>query len=141
MKVVLNLDDNNEKLTLGEKILFLTVGVLITLIVGYFIWTIGEGIYRQCNQIEWTATVEELEPGIYGYTSTTVSNVPAENYEMLAVLCNGTYMNIKGHVQIVYDSNTPYIEYKSTSIVNADSVIIHAQKGQIKNNGVSTVTR
>lgn len=141
MKVVLNLDGNNEKLTLREKILFLTIGVLITLIVGYFIWTIGEGIYRQCNPIEWTATVEELEPGIYGYTSTTVSNIPAENYEMLTVLCNGTYVNIKGRVQIVYDSNTPYIEYKSTSIVNADSVIIHVQKGQIKNNGVSTVTR
>lgn len=139
--MVLNLDGNNEKLTLGEKILFLAVGVLITLIVGYFIWTIGKGIYRQCNPIEWTATVEELEPGIYGYTSTTVSNIPAENYEMLTVLCNGTYMNIKGHVQIVYDSNTPYIEYKSTSIVNTDSVIIHAQKEQIKNNGVSTVVR
>ena len=139
MKVVLNLDGNDEKLTLVEKILFLTVGVLITLIIGYFIWAIGEGIYRHYNPIEWTATIEELEPGIYGYTSTTVSNIPAENYEMLTVLCNGTYMNIKGHVQIVYDSNTPYIEYKSTSIVNADSVIIHAQKGQIKNNGVSTV--
>ena len=50
-------------------------------------------------------------------------------------------MNIKGHVQIVYDSNTPYIEYKSTSIVNTDSVIIHAQKEQIKNNGVGTVVR
>lgn len=137
--MVLNLDGNNEKLTLGEKILFLTVGVLVTFIVGYFVWAIGEGIYRQYNPIKWTATVEELEPGIYGYTSTTVSNIPAENYEMLTVLCNGTYMNIKGHIRIVYDSNTPYIEYKSTSIVNADSVIIHAQKGQIKNNGVSTV--
>lgn len=135
------MDGNNEKLTLGEKILFLTVGVLITLIVGYFVWAIGDGIYRHYNPIEWTATIEELEPGIYGYTSTTVSNIPAENYEMLTVLCNGTYMNIKGYVQIVYDNNTPYIEYKSTSIVNADSVIIHAQKGQIKNNGVSTVTR
>ena len=133
------MDGNNEKLTLGEKILFLTVGVLVTFIVGYFVWAIGEGIYRQYNPIKWTATVEELEPGIYGYTSTTVSNIPAENYEMLTVLCNGTYMNIKGHIRIVYDSNTPYIEYKSTSIVNADSVIIHAQKGQIKNNGVSTV--
>lgn len=83
-------------------------------------------------------SLKNNEPKIE-YTSTTVSNIPAENYEMLTVLCNGTYMNIKGHVQIVYDSNTPYIEYKSTSIVNADSVIIHAQKGQIKNNGVSTV--
>lgn len=106
--MVLNLDGNNEKITLGEKILFLTVGVLITLIVGYFVWAIGDGIY--------------------GYTSTTVSNIPAENYEMLTVLCNGTYMNIKGHVKIVYDSNAPYIEYKSTNTVNADSVIIHVQK-------------
>ena len=50
-------------------------------------------------------------------------------------------MNIKGHVKIVYDSNAPYIECKLTNTVNADSVIIHVQKGQIKNNGVSTVTR
>ena len=141
MKVVLNLDGNNEKLTLGEKILFLTVGGLITLIVGYFVWAIGDGIYRHYNPIEWTAAIEELEPGIYGYTSTMVSNVPAENYEMLTVLCNGTYMNIKGHIEIVYDSNAPYTEYKSTNTVNADSVIVHVQKGQIKNNGVSTVTR
>jgi hypothetical protein len=141
MKVVLNLDGNNEKLTLGEKILFLTAGVLITLIVGYFVWAIGDGIYRRYNPIEWTATIEELESGIYGYTSTMVSNVPAENYEMLTVLCNGTYMNIKEHVKIVYDSNTPYIEYKSTNTVNADSVIVHVQKEQIKNNGVSAVTR
>ena len=146
MKVVLNLDGNNEKLTLGEKILFLTVGGLITLIfatffIGYFVWAIGDGTYRHYNPIEWTATIEELEPGIYGYTSTMVSNIPAENYEMLTVLCDGTYVNIKGHVKIVYDSNAPYIEYKSTNTVNADSVIIHVQKGQIKNNGVSTVTR
>ena len=129
------------KFSLGEKILLSIIVIFTTLFIGYFVWTIGDGIYRHYNPIEWTAIIEELEPGIYGYTSTTVSNIPAENYEMLTVLCNGTYMNIKGHVQIVYDSNTLYIEYKSTSIVNADSVIIHAQKVQIKNNGVSTVTR
>lgn len=131
--------NESAKLAFGEKILFLIVGALITLVVGYFAWVIGDGIYRHYNPIEWTATVEELEPGIYGYISTTVSNIPAENYEMLTVLCNGTYMNIKGHVQVVYDSGFPYIEYKSTNIVNTDSVTIHAQKGQIKNNGVSTV--
>ena len=62
---MLNLNSNNEKLTLGEKILFLTVGVLITLVVGYFVWAIGDGIYRHYNPIEWTATIEELEPDIY----------------------------------------------------------------------------
>lgn len=129
------------KLTFGEKILFLIIGALVTLIVGYFVWAIGDGIYRHYNPIERTATIEELEPGIYGYTSIMVSNIPAENYEMLTVLCNGTYINIKGHVKIVFDDNSPYIEYKSTNTVNADSVIIHVQKGQIKNNGVSTVTR
>jgi len=139
--VVLNLDGKDVKLSLGEKILLSIIVVFATLFIGYFVWVIGDGIYRHYNPIEWTATIEELESGIYGYTSTMVSNVPAENYEMLTVLCNGNYMNIKGHVKIVYDSNAPYIEYKSTNTVNADSVIIHVQKGQIKNNGVSTVTR
>lgn len=139
--MVLNLDGKDVKLSLGEKILLSIIVVFATLFIGYFVWVIGDSIYRHYNPIEWTATIEELESGIYGYTSTMVSNVPAENYEMLTVLCNGTYMNIKGHVKIVYDSNTPYIEYKSTNTVNADSVIVHVQKGQIKNNGVSAVTR
>lgn len=139
--MVLNLDGKDVKFSLGEKILLSIIVIFATLFIGYFVWVIGESIYRRYNPIEWTATIEELESGIYGYTSTMVSNVPAENYEMLTVLCNGTYMNIKGHVKIVYDSNAPYIEYKSTNTVNADSVIIHVQKGQIKNNGVSTVTR
>ena len=136
---MLNLDGKDVKLSLGEKILLSIIVIFATLVIGYFVWVIGESIYRHYNPIEWTATIEELESGIYGYTSTMVSNVPAENYEMLTVLCNGTYMNIKGHVKIVYDSNAPYIEYKSTNTVNADSVIIHVQKGQIKNNGVSAV--
>lgn len=139
--MVLNLDGKDVKLSLGEKILLSIIVIFTTLFIGYFVWVIGDSIYRHYNPIEWTATIEELESGIYGYTSTMVSNVPAENYEMLTVLCNGNYMNIKGHVKIVYDSNAPYIEYKSTNTVNADSVIIHVQKGQIKNNGVSTVTR
>lgn len=139
--MVLNLDSKDVKLSLGEKILLSIIVIFATLFIGYFVWVIGDGIYRHYNPIEWTATIEELESGIYGYTSAMISNVPAENYEMLTVLCNGTYMNIKGHVKIVYDSNAPYIEYKSTNTVNADSVIIHVQKGQIKNNGVSTVTR
>jgi len=139
--VVLNLDGKDVKLSLGEKILLSIIVIFATFFIGYFVWAIGDGTYRHYNPIEWTATIEELEPGIYGYTSTMVSNIPAENYEMLTVLCDGTYVNIKGHVKIVYDSNAPYIEYKSTNTVNADSVIIHVQKGQIKNNGVSTVTR
>lgn len=139
--MVLNLNGKDVKLSLGEKILLSIIVIFVTLFIGYFVWVIGDSIYRHYNPIEWTATIEELESGIYGYTSTMVSNVPAENYEMLTVLCNGTYMNIKGHVKIVYDSNTPYIEYKSTNTVNADSVIVHVQKGQIKNNGVSAVTR
>ena len=139
--MVLNLDGKDVKLSLDEKILLSIIVIFATLFIGYFVWVIGDGSYRHYNPIEWTATIEELEPGIYGYTSTMVSNVPAENYEMLTVLCNGTYMNIKGHVKIVYDSNAPYIEYKSTNTVNADSVIIHVQKGQIKNNGVNTVKR
>ena len=135
------MDGKDVKLSLGEKILLSIIVIFTTLFIGYFVWVIGDSIYRHYNPIEWTATIEELESGIYGYTSTMVSNVTAENYEMLTVLCNGTYMNIKGHVKIVYDSNTPYIEYKSTNTVNADSVIVHVQKGQIKNNGVSAVTR
>lgn len=139
--MVLNLDGKDVKLSLGEKILLSIIVIFATFFIGYFVWAIGDGTYRHYNPIEWTATIEELEPGIYGYTSTMVSNIPAENYEMLTVLCDGTYVNIKGHVKIVYDSNAPYIEYKSTNTVDADSVIIHVQKGQIKNNGVSTVTR
>lgn len=133
------MDSKNLKFSFGEKFLFIILVLLTVPIVMYFVWVIGYGVYRHYNPIEWSSAVEELEPGIYGYTSTTVSNVPAQNYEMLTVLCDGSYTTIKGKVKIMYDSDTPYIEYESTSIVNADSVTIHAQKGQIKNNGIQTI--
>lgn len=66
---------------------------------------------------------------------------PWENEDGDHVNTGVDILNGKGHIKIVYDSNAPYIEYKSTNTVNADSVIVHVQKGQIKNNGVSTVTR
>lgn len=135
------MDSKNLKFFCGGKFLFAILVLLTVPVIGYFVWVMGYGVYRHYNPIMWSSTVEELEPGIYGYTSTTVSNVPAQNYEMLTVLCNGSYMTIKGKVKIAYDSDTPYIEYESTSIVNADSVTIHAQKGQIKNNGIQQIIR
>ena len=85
--------------------------------------------------------LQEIEPGIYAYTSTVVSNIPAENYEMCTVLINGQYITIKGTVKIAKsDGSTPKIKWENRHIVNGDTVTIYADINKIKNNGVRTIS-
>ena len=85
--------------------------------------------------------LQEIEPGIYAYTSTVVSNIPAENYEMCTVLINGQYITIKGTVKIAKsDGSTPKIKWENRRIVNGDTVTIYADIDKIKNNGVRTIS-
>lgn len=83
--------------------------------------------YNSSHPIVSNYDLQEIEPGIHAYTSTVVSNIPAENYEMCTVLINGQYITIKGTVKIAKsDGSTPKIKWENRRIVNGDTVTIYA---------------
>lgn len=97
--------------------------------------------YNSSHPIVSNYDLQEIEPGIYAYTSTVVSNIPAENYEMCTVLINGQYITIKGTVKIMKsDGSVPKIKWENRRIVNGDTATIYADINQIKNNGVRAIS-
>lgn len=119
----------------------------ITAVVGIVLAILGVVLmtanveYNSSHPIVSNYDLQEIEPGIYAYTSTVVSNIPAENYEMCTVLINGQYITIKGTAKIMKsDGSVPKIKWENRRIVNGDTATIYADISQIKNNGVRAIS-
>lgn len=124
----------------GKEYAIMAVAGIVLTILGVVLM-IANVEYNSSHPIVSSYDLQEIEPGIYAYTSTVVSNIPAENYEMCTVLINGQYITIKGTVKIEKsDGSTPKIKWENRRIVNGDTVTIYADIKKIKNNGVRTIS-
>ena len=124
----------------GKEYKIIAVAGIVLTILG-IVLMIANVEYNSSHPIVSNYDLQEIEPGIYAYTSTVVSNIPAENYEMCTVLINGQYITIKGTVKIAKsDGSTPKIKWENRRIVNGDTVTIYADINKIKNNGVKTIS-
>lgn len=124
----------------GKEYAIMAVAGIVLTILGVVLM-IANVEYNSSHPIVSNYDLQEIEPGIYAYTSTVVSNIPAENYEMCTVLINGKYITIKGTVKIAKsDGSTPKIKWENRRIVNGDTVTIYADINKIKNNGVRTIS-
>lgn len=110
----------------GKEYAIMAVAGIVLTILGVVLM-IANVEYNSSHPIVSNYDLQEIEPGIHAYTSTVVSNIPAENYEMCTVLINGQYITIKGTVKIAKsDGSTPKIKWENRRIVNGDTVTIYA---------------
>lgn len=124
----------------GKEYAIMAVAGIVLTILGVVLM-IANVEYNSSHPIVSNYDLQEIEPGIHAYTSTVVSNIPAENYEMCTVLINGQYITIKGTVKIAKsDGSTPKIKWENRRIVNGDTVTIYADINKKKNNGVRTIS-
>lgn len=124
----------------GKEYTITAVAGIVLAILGVVLMTANVE-YNSSHPIVSNYDLQEIEPGIYAYTSTVVSNIPAENYEMCTVLINGQYITIKGTVKIMKsDGSVPKIKWENRRIVNGDTATIYADINQIKNNGVRAIS-
>ena len=124
----------------GKECTIMVVAGIVLTILGLVL--MGANVeYNSSHPTVSNYDLQEIEPGIYAYTTTVVSNIPAENYEMCTVLINGQYITIKGTVKIAKsDGSTPKIKWENRRIVNGDTVTIYADISKIKNNGVRAIS-
>lgn len=124
----------------GKEYTIMAVAGIVLTILG-LVLMIANVEYDSSHPIVSNYDLQEIEPGIYAYTSTVVSNIPAKNYEMCTVLINGQYITIKGTVKIAKsDGSAPKIKWENRRIVNGDTATIYADINQIKNNGVKAIS-
>lgn len=88
---------------------------------------------NQCTESEYS--LSELNEGVYAIYYNTHSRVPADNYEVVTVNCNGNIRTYKGHVSISYTNAEPYIIVQDVNWVNADRVYVYVPQGAVSYEG------
>ena len=105
--------------------------VIIIGIISAFILFIVCMIHYGNRSTENTYRLSEVNDGVYAIYYSTHSRVPAQNYEVITVCCNGNIYTFKGSVQISYVDTEPYATVKQYNLVNSDEVHIYVPKGTV----------
>ena len=105
--------------------------VIIIGIISAFVLFIICMIYYGNRSTENTFQLSEVNDGVYAIYYNTHSRVPAQNYEVITVCCNGNIYTFKGSVQISYVDTEPYATMKQYNLVNSDEVHIYVPKGTV----------
>ena len=105
--------------------------VIIVGIISVFILFIVYMIHYGNRSTENTYQLSEVNNGVYAIYYNTHSRVPAQNYEVIMVCCNGNIYTFKGSVQISYVDIEPYATVKQYNLVNSDEVHIYIPKGTV----------
>ena len=105
--------------------------VIIIGIISAFILSIICMIRYGNQSTENTFQLSEVNDGVYAIYYSTHSRVPAQNYEVITVCCNGNIYTFKGSVQISYVDTEPYATVKQYNLVNSDEVHIYMPKGTV----------
>ena len=105
--------------------------VIIIGIISAFVLFIICMIHYGNRSTENTFQLSEVNDGAYAIYYNTHSRVPAQNYEVITVCCNGNIYTFKGSVQISYVDTEPYATVKQYNLVNSDEVHIYVPKGTV----------
>ena len=82
----------------------------------------------------------EIYDGVYGTYSTVVSSIPAQNYDIITLCCNGNIRTFKGTVHISYTNGDAYVKYKDSNTVNADELWIYVPFDTIEYQGTTGIS-
>jgi hypothetical protein len=88
---------------------------------------------------EYKYQLSEIQDGVYGVYGNVVSSIPAQNYEMITLCCDGQIKTFKGRVNITYTDETPYVILKDCNLVNADKIYVYVPFGTIEYQGTTGV--
>lgn len=107
--------------------------VCIAGIIAMGIWLLLGISFSADKTEETTVQLDELNDGIYAIYYTTHSSVPAQNYEVVTLNCDGNIQTFKGKVTISYANHSPYAEINSYKyLVNADEIHIYVPNGSVE---------
>lgn len=104
--------------------------VIISIIAAFLLFIVCMVHYGN-QSTKNTYQLSEINEGVYAIYYNTHSRVPAQNYEVVIVCCNGNIYTFKGDVQISYVGTDPYITVKQYNWVNSDEVRIYVPKGTV----------
>lgn len=126
-------EKRNNKLSSKNFVQWIAISIVIMTIVigvGSFIgW-----VYKNNTQYtEYKYSLLELNNGVYGTLTQVASSVPAQNYSMITLCCEGNIYTFKGTVEIQYTASAdPYVKIHDYNITNGDHVWVYVPSGTIE---------
>jgi hypothetical protein len=114
--------------------------VIIALLVALTLVVVGL-VVRGEQYTEHEFQLTEIQDGVYGISNTVVSSIPAQNYDIITLCCNGQIRVFKGTVHITYTNADPYEIYRNTNLTNADVLYVYVPFGSIEYQGATSVGR
>ena len=115
----------------GSIAVIVAIIFLVLTVVLFVIW----GVKSETEYVETKYNLSELNDGVYAIYYTTHSTVPAHNYEVVTLNCDGNIYTFQGHVQITYTDDNPYVIYQKRNIVNADRMYVYIPNGSVEFQG------
>ena len=109
------------------------VGIIFLIVTIVFLVILC--VKSETEYVEIKYDLSELNNGVYAIYYTTHSNVPAHNYEVITLNCNGNIYTFQGHVQITYTDENPYVIYHKRNLVNADRMYVYVPSGSVEYQG------
>lgn len=88
-------------------------------------------IHYGSQYTEYEYKLYEMSDGVYAIYYTTHSRVPAHNYEVVTVCCNGNVRTFQGNVCISFTNDEPYVKVRDYNIVNADDIYVYVPQGTV----------
>lgn len=108
---------------------------IIIAIIAITTITIGiKAFWNWANETKkYECKIEEIQNGIYARYQSTVSRVPAYNYEIITVCVNGQLITYKGSVKFVFTENENRVEVaEKPNMVHSDKVIVYTSKDSVE---------
>ena len=104
--------------------------IIFSIILAIVIFCVG--LIHYGNQYtESRHSLSEINDGVYAIYYTTHSRVPAQNYEVVTLNCNGSIHTYRGDISISYTNAEPYVNVRISNMVNADKIYVYVPQGTV----------
>lgn len=107
---------------------FIIIGISIIIL---FIAVICGLIHYGNQYTEQEYQLCEMEDGVYAIYYTTHSTVPAHNYEVVTLCCNGNVYTFQGNVNISFVNSEPYVKIRNYNTINNDDIYVYVPQGTV----------
>lgn len=120
--------------------IFMAVAIIVACAIGIKAADLFDDWINKTEKYEYE--IEEIQNGIYVRYESTVSRVPAHNYEIITVCVNGQLKTYKGSVEFVFTENENKIEVtEKPNMVRNDKVIVYTSKNSVEYLGTVGIDR
>lgn len=124
--------------------LFIAAAIIAAIIAACIIGIkLSDSFWDWANETKkYECEIEEIQNGIYVRYQSTVSRVPAHNYEIIMVCVDGQLITYKGNVEFIFTENENKIEVtEKPNMVRNDKVIVYTSKDSVEYLGTVGIDR